>query len=187
MAVAGQPPAVAFAASAARAWALPPAARWLGAPGPRAEPRAADWPEPVVAAAPPGRQTPDWPATAEWQRPPAGVCASKPARVWRFRSLASLAPWNKSLGLDLLGLRREGGIAREPAIVQFQNARSVARILIRVRDLNNRRALLIQLAKKLHDLAGLRRVQIAGRLVRQQQRRRMHHGARNAHQLLLAA
>ena len=47
--------------------------------------------------------------------------------------------------------------------------------------------LAVQFTEKFHNFARLRGMQIAGWFVGQQQFRRVNHGARNAHQLLLPA
>src|ERR1700730_11129682 len=54
-------------------------------------------------------------------------------------------------------------------------------------DLHDRRALPIQFTEEFHDFLGLSGMQIASRLVGQQQRGLMNHRARNSHQLLLTA
>src|SRR5208283_472591 len=77
-------------------------------------------------------------------------------------------------------------IARHPAVAQLDNAPAVARIFLGVSHLHDGRALPVQFAKEIHDFPRLCRVQVAGWLVGQQQIGRVHHGARNAHQLLLA-
>ena len=56
-----------------------------------------------------------------------------------------------------------------------------------MRHLDDRGAFIVQLAEQLHDFFALRRMQIAGRLVRQNQPRAGDHGARDSDQLLLAA
>ena len=58
---------------------------------------------------------------------------------------------------------------------------------LRVRDLHHGRALRVQLGEQLHDLAALVGVQVAGRLVGQDDRRIGDHGAGDRHQLLLSA
>src|ERR1700691_5241623 len=56
-----------------------------------------------------------------------------------------------------------------------------------MRHLNDRRTLLIQVAEQFHDFLGLRRMEISGRLIREQQRRFMNDRPRDPDQLLLSA
>ena len=56
-----------------------------------------------------------------------------------------------------------------------------------MRDLNDGRSLRIQSLEQLHDLSSLRGVQVTGRFVREYELRIRNHGARNRHELLLAA
>src|SRR5215510_16111619 len=74
-----------------------------------------------------------------------------------------------------------------PAIFYLNRARTVTRIRFRMGDLNDRSSLLVELAEQLHDFARLRRMQIPGWLIGQEQRGLVNHGARNAHELLLPA
>ena len=55
-----------------------------------------------------------------------------------------------------------------------------------MRDLYDGRSFTVQLAEELHDLLGLTGVQIAGRLIGQEQRRLVNDGARDSYELLLA-
>ena len=61
------------------------------------------------------------------------------------------------------------------------------RVLLRVRDLDDGRPLGIQLPEQLHDLAALRRMQVAGRLVGEDELRLRDHRARDTDELLLPA
>ena len=56
-----------------------------------------------------------------------------------------------------------------------------------MRHLDDRRAALVQRSEQLHDLFALRRVQVAGRLVGEDDLRVGDHRARDADELLLAA
>src|SRR5690349_24389854 len=76
---------------------------------------------------------------------------------------------------------------RDPAVAQLDDAIAVRRILFRVRDLNDRRAFVIQLLEQLHDLTTLTRVQIAGGLVGENDFWFCNDRTRDADQLLLAA
>ena len=64
---------------------------------------------------------------------------------------------------------------------------AVAGVGLRVRDLDDRRAGVVQLLEELHDLAALARVQVAGRLVGEDDLRVGDDRARDGDELLLAA
>src|SRR5690348_5226338 len=74
--------------------------------------------------------------------------------------------------------------AGDPAVLELDDAIAVARVLFRVRHLNDRRALGVEALEQLHDLAALARVQVAGRLVGENQLRLGDHGARDTNKLL---
>src|ERR1043166_1082014 len=78
-------------------------------------------------------------------------------------------------------------VAGHPTVTQLNDAVAVAGVFLRVRDLNDGRALGVQLLKKLHDLFALARVQVAGRFVGENQFRTGDDRARYAHKLLLTA
>ena len=78
-------------------------------------------------------------------------------------------------------------ILRQPSIAKLDRSCPIRRIQVGVRDLHDRRSLLIELPEKTHDLRRLCRMQIARRLISEQQRRFVDHRARNAHKLLLPA
>src|SRR5437899_3861157 len=83
-----------------------------------------------------------------------------------------------------------GGACRSlhhPPIPQVNDALAVSRIRLRVRHLHDRRPAAVQLREQLHDLLPLARVEIAGRLVGEDQGRRVDQCARHGHELLLAA
>src|SRR5205814_2142295 len=75
----------------------------------------------------------------------------------------------------------------DESVAQLDNPIPVSRVYIRVRDLNDRRPLLVQALEHLHDFLALVRMQVAGRLVGQDQLRVRNHRARDADELLLAA
>src|SRR5215831_17105671 len=74
-----------------------------------------------------------------------------------------------------------------PAVLQVDDAVPVFRILFGVRHLNDRGALFVQLREELHDLAPLARVEVARRLVREDQLGLCDYGARDTDELLLTA
>ena len=75
----------------------------------------------------------------------------------------------------------------DPSIAQLDDAIAELSVGFRVRDLNDGRAFVVELLEQLHDLPRLIRMQIPRGFVRQDQVRTGHHGARDAHQLLLPA
>src|SRR5882724_10620046 len=79
------------------------------------------------------------------------------------------------------------GASYDESVAQLDDAIPVSRIHIRVRDLDDRRPLLVQALEHLHDFLPLVRMEIAGRLVGQDQLRVRNHRARDADELLLAA
>src|SRR2546430_7006631 len=77
------------------------------------------------------------------------------------------------------------GASHDEPVPELDDPVPVRGVHIRVRDLNNRGALAIQRLEHLHDLLPLIGVQVAGRLVGQDQFRIRAHRARNADQLML--
>src|SRR5438552_18919585 len=80
-----------------------------------------------------------------------------------------------------------GVVSHNPTVLQLDNPAPVRSVSLRVRDLDDRRASVIQPLEKLHDLFALRGMQISSRLVGEDQLRAKYHRARHAHKLLLAA
>src|SRR5205814_3143378 len=74
-----------------------------------------------------------------------------------------------------------------PAIAELNDWFAVGGILLGVRDLHDRHALLVQLTEELHDLFALAGVQVSGRFIGEQKLRLGDDRSRNADQLLLAA
>jgi hypothetical protein len=64
---------------------------------------------------------------------------------------------------------------------------TVGGVCLRMRDLDDRGALGVELLEQLHDLLALARVEIAGGFVGQDELGARHDGARDSHELLLAA
>src|SRR5206468_11503628 len=77
--------------------------------------------------------------------------------------------------------------AGDPAVLQLDDAISEARVLFRVRDLDDRGTLGVQALEQLHDLASLTRVEIARGLVRQDELWLRDHSAFDANELLLSS
>src|SRR5882724_9832581 len=74
------------------------------------------------------------------------------------------------------GAARHRRVFHNPAVFELDNTVAKGRVRFRVRHLNDRSALLIQFAEKLHGLLGLAGVEIAGGFVRQDQLRITGHG-----------
>src|SRR4029077_11737989 len=77
-------------------------------------------------------------------------------------------------------------VADHPTVPHLESAGSVRRVGFRVGYLHDRRALPIQFTEEFHDFPGLSGMQIASRLVGQQQRGLVNDRARDPHQLLLS-
>jgi patatin-related protein len=75
----------------------------------------------------------------------------------------------------------------DPAVEKADDAVAVLGVSLRVGDLDDGRPLVVELLEQAHDLLGLGRVQVAGRLVGEQQLGIADHRAGDADQLLLAA
>src|ERR1019366_9322137 len=113
---------------------------------------------------------------AGWLRPGTAVTAFPP-EGW--------CCWPSFLRTASPALSRLAASAHHPAIGQLNHAIAISRIVHRVRYLHDGRALAVQLLEQLHDLLSLAGVQVAGRLVRQNQLGMGDHGARHRYQLLL--
>src|SRR5688572_18548906 len=137
------------------------------------------------------------------------ACVSKPSFLRRRRSASMTSGWSSAIRTDAawcwtscaglvmspkLGQRPcygtsgtavSGGV--QPAVLQLDDPVAVAGVLLRVRHLDDRGAFLVQLREELHDLPRLRRVEVAGGLVGEDQSRLRDHRARDAHELLLSA
>ena len=75
----------------------------------------------------------------------------------------------------------------DPAVAQLDDAIAIGGVFLRMRDLHDGRPFGVQLLEQLHDFFGLAGVQVAGRLVGQDQFWLGDDRARDADQLLLAA
>src|SRR5687768_3638614 len=75
----------------------------------------------------------------------------------------------------------------DTAVEEVDRAVRVARVARVVRDHADRRPLAVQLAQQLHDRLAVLGVEVSGRLVREQDRRRAGDRARDSDALLLAA
>src|SRR5207249_781598 len=74
-----------------------------------------------------------------------------------------------------------------PTIEQIDKLVAVRRVQFRMRNLNDCRALFIQLLEEFHDLLSLRRVQIPSRLIREDEAGICNHGTGYSDELLLSA
>src|SRR5436190_1094474 len=75
----------------------------------------------------------------------------------------------------------------DPSVPQLNHPLAVSRVRLRVGHLHDRRSRAVQLREQLHDLLPLTRVEIAGRLVGEDQGRLVNQRARHRDELLLAA
>src|SRR5438067_1754909 len=116
--------------------------------------------EPVVEVAP--RRLPCSSEEEELRRTQISACASRESCPKQEKK--------ENSRLYLRHGRFVGGVTRQPAVVQFENPAAVSRVLFRVGHLHDGCPGLVQFTEEFHDLAGLRGVQVAGRLVGQQQR-----------------
>src|SRR5579875_2064130 len=82
---------------------------------------------------------------------------------------------------------RSESILSDPAVLDLDYAMAVLGVLFVMRNLNDGGALLVELLEKLHDFLALARMQIAGRLVCQNQFRVGDHSAGDGDKLLLAS
>src|SRR5258708_6237326 len=91
---------------------------------------------------------------------------------------------------ELYSLTDAGGgffLADHPAVFELDDAVAEGGVALRVRDLNDRGAGVVEAFEELHDFVALRGVEIAGGLVSEDQLRILNHRARYAHELLLSA
>src|SRR4051794_10836160 len=95
------------------------------------------------------------------------------------------SPVGSSLCTDLGWEGLRGFITCHPAVAEFNDAFGVASVLFRMRDLDDGGTGFIELDKEVHDFARLGGMEVPGWLVGEEQRRSMHHCARNANKLLL--
>src|SRR5688572_28097709 len=75
----------------------------------------------------------------------------------------------------------------KPPVAKPHDPLAKGGVLFRVGDLDDGRALGVQACEQRHDVARLPGMEVAGRLVGQDEPRAGDHGARDSHQLLLAA
>src|SRR5271155_449621 len=78
------------------------------------------------------------------------------------------------------------GITDQPTIAHLKRPSSVSCVRFGMSDLDDSCALLIQLAEEFHDLLGLAGMQIAGRLIGEQQSGLVNDRSRDPDQLLLS-
>src|SRR5215213_11837822 len=82
---------------------------------------------------------------------------------------------------------RPGALLNHPPVPEVDDAAAIRGILLRVRNLNYRGAAVVQLFEHIHDLSALIGVQIAGRLVGEDELGIRDDGAGYADELLLPA
>src|SRR4029453_12329207 len=114
---------------------------------------------------------------------PAGPRAGAP-RTRRPRCPARRLPRRSGRRSDPIFHRL---LPEDPAVAQADDPVAVTRVLLRVSDLHDRRAFVVQFLKEAHDLAPLIGVEISSGLVGQEQLRVRDQGPRYADELLLAA
>src|SRR6266446_9404340 len=78
-------------------------------------------------------------------------------------------------------------LADHPAVLELNDAMTIRGVALRVRNLNDCRASVVESLEELHDLVALRGVQVAGRLVGEDELGILDDRARDANELLLAA
>ena len=84
--------------------------------------------------------------------------------------------------------RTLAGIGHDPSVLQGDDAMvELLHELVLMRDHQHGRALFVDLRQQLHDIVGHLRVDVAGRLVGDDQRRIVHQRPRQPHALLFAA
>src|SRR5580765_5078808 len=91
-----------------------------------------------------------------------------------------LEPWNLEPGTSC-------SVVDDPSVAQVNHPRAIRGVQLRVRDLDDRRARVVQLAEQLHDLLALRRVQVARGFVGENHLRVRDDRTGYPHELLLAA
>src|SRR5216684_6010215 len=74
-----------------------------------------------------------------------------------------------------------------PAVLELNNSMSIHGVALRMRDLNDGGAGVVEALEELHDFIALRGVQVAGGLVGEDELGILDDRARDAHELLLAA
>src|SRR5438132_6121299 len=84
------------------------------------------------------------------------------------------------------GLRTQPSVLN-PSIPNMNDARRLPRHIILMRDNDDRVAMVVQVAEEVEDLAAGLRVEVAGRLVGQQQRRLVHQRAGDGDALALSS
>src|SRR6476661_9000186 len=84
-------------------------------------------------------------------------------------------------------LLSEPYVGNDPSVLQVDDAVAERGVGLRVRDLHDRRAAFVELLEQLHDLLRLRRMQVPGRLVGEDQLWLRDHSPGDAHELLLSA
>src|SRR5690606_29934776 len=151
---------------------------------PRRAPRDSAVPRLRVAA----RRCPPWHASRR-TRAPRHPRRTKPSRSAPCEALPS--PYTSVMYLWLA--RRAAPAAPVPyvlldqAVPQGDDALGVCGDVVLVRDQHDRLPVAVQLLEQRHDLLARLAVQVARRLVRQQQRRLVHQRTRNRHPLALPA
>ena len=78
-------------------------------------------------------------------------------------------------------------MVNNPAVAQLNDAFAVRGVFLRVRDLNDGHAFIVELAEQPHNLFALARMQIAGGFISEQKLWISDNRSRNAYELLLPA
>src|SRR5687767_9635534 len=113
-------------------------------------------------------------------RTPAGEfteCVSIPSFLSRRRNASRTSAWSSAMrtegvsGATVAAVMTPGKLSLQPTVLQIDDPAPIARVLLGMRDLDDGRAFLVQLREQFHDLARLRGVQVARRLVGQDQAR----------------
>src|SRR4051794_1957395 len=102
---------------------------------------------------------------------PKGPVTQRVPALWRFFILSALTP----------------SLLDDPAVAEVDDAGAVGGVGLGVRDLDDRRPAFVELLEQLHDLLALARMQVARRLVREDDLRVGDDGSRDGDELLLAA
>src|SRR5581483_7011372 len=91
------------------------------------------------------------------------------------RSAARTSGWSSAISTRIGAVRLTSVLVTgHPSVAQLDDARTVARVRLRVRHLDDRRAGVVQRLEELHDFLALRRMQVARRFIGEE-----HFGARN--------
>src|SRR5262245_19335210 len=127
----------------------------------------------------------------------AAVSIPKPSPFRSSRRASSTSGWSSAMrmrgpGCSFMVSRGEASrapasVGDDPAVLHLDDPVSIAGVRLRVRDLDDGRALAVELREQLHDLLGLARVQVPRGLVREDDLRARHDGPGHRHELLLAA